>query len=738
MDYLTPFDFAQLKAFFYALKESRFNLKQISSTVTMDGVRTPVNKPHCLQLIRSFPELSGEQFKDDAVLAKYLAKPDNVKRILSHLTKTQQAELTKTLEAKPVAIGDDSAQTGGQVTSAGQPVPVAGTGTGGIPAMPGGGIATPSYSRTRYVREIPIRSKTPLRPKITLTSGVERAPGPKITLTNAGENTTTPKGHITKDEFTKRISRPNEGRLVGEHTNPAGNLGSNINSSAQIGIRRASTRLGSGLSNMFKNMGRAGGDMMGGAIGGGGRVMGRIGLKGVDAGARFSKALSNRGSFLSNAGRKGAGRWVGLGVLGLVLLTGLLTAFAPASSSTPIIPPIGPTDISSCQFTRANESASYKSSLLLGYISEASNLSGIPPAILAAFIRVESPYSVNMNDDQTRNYASTCSVSPTGALGIMQIQPPGTTSARGDPASCDDCIDAGAALVGKTVSTMTRQDYCDPRISIIVASGWMLKKMNNLGYNNTGKWSPAWTSDRTAINALVNTYYGCLQYGGTTECTGPYNYGEDVYNGAQNCNVSPAPPAGSPAPRSTPPPTGALAVKQEILTKFGITMNGFDDTHLQWAWEKLWDVSNTNLHSYISGITITQGPGSEKTGLSTLRLEQYSSKELFKLVLMHEFGHFVQDNGLSRNLPVLPAAHQNAFASEGGVTYYAIHATEAACNSYSNIQEDYAEMVAYYLNPGVNIAVARCGSTFLEFTAPDLQHNFPLHYNVVRTVLGPY
>src|SRR3989338_3200202 len=161
----------------------------------------------------------------------------------------------------------------------------------------------------------------------------------------------------------------------------------------------------------------------------------------------------------------------------------------------------------------------------------------------------------------------------------MQIQPPGTTSARGDPASCDECIDAGAKLVGKTVSTMTRQDYCDPRTSIIVGAGWILKKMSMLGYGDGTKWDPAWTNDRKAIEALVNTYYGCLIYGGTTDCTGPFNYANDVSTSIQNCQVSSNPVA--------PPANGDL--KQAINDKFGINFQGkeFTTDRFQAAWEVL-------------------------------------------------------------------------------------------------------------------------------------------------------
>src|SRR3989344_5406992 len=83
-------------------------------------------------------------------------------------------------------------------------------------------------------------------------------------------------------------------------------------------------------------------------------------------------------------------------------------------------------DITSCQFYRSDQnpqSAKYKSSVLMGYIQEASSLTNIPAVVLAGFIRVESPSSVNYSDEDIKNYqCDKYNTSETGALGIMQIQ----------------------------------------------------------------------------------------------------------------------------------------------------------------------------------------------------------------------------------------------------------------------------------------------------------------------------
>src|SRR3990172_12406618 len=101
MDYLKPVGFIQLKAFFKALQENRFNLKQIPSFVMMNGERVPINKTHCLELLRQFPDLQG---KDDEFITKYLSDPNKIKRLLGNLTLQQQTELTKVIEEKPMTV----------------------------------------------------------------------------------------------------------------------------------------------------------------------------------------------------------------------------------------------------------------------------------------------------------------------------------------------------------------------------------------------------------------------------------------------------------------------------------------------------------------------------------------------------------------------------------------------------------------------------------------------------------
>jgi len=204
-------------------------------------------------------------------------------------------------------------------------------------------------------------------------------------------------------------------------------------------------------------------------------------------------------------------------------------------------------DIASCQFYRSDHnppSAKYKSSVLMGYIQEASSLTNIPAVVLAGFIRVESPSSVNFNDEQIRNYScDKYNTSETGALGIMQIQPQGTKGHDG-PA-----VQNGARLLGLDYNSLTKDDYCDVRKNIIMGAGFILKKMSYLKYGNGTKWESGWTNQKDAIDALAESYYGCVKYpvcenrdgsGG-----GPHSYGDDVWKSIKTCQQQQQPIPGT-------------------------------------------------------------------------------------------------------------------------------------------------------------------------------------------------
>jgi hypothetical protein len=198
----------------------------------------------------------------------------------------------------------------------------------------------------------------------------------------------------------------------------------------------------------------------------------------------------------------------------------------------------GPNQInSSCTFTRSGVSAAYRSNILLNYFQEASAISGVPASILAAIARVETPSAVNYTDDDIAS--PPCPSSSTGALGLMQLQPPGTEGYYADG------IELGASYLGTTASQLTRNDFCDVRKNIIIASGFIIKKTNAMLKTSGNTWNSAWEQDKLVIDKLATGYYGCLNYGGLKDCTGPFSYGDDVWNGLKNCQTVVAARGGS-------------------------------------------------------------------------------------------------------------------------------------------------------------------------------------------------
>lgn len=300
--------------------------------------------------------------------------------------------------------------------------------------------------------------------------------------------------------------------------------------------------------------------LLGGAVKAGGGLL------------RTGGSLAARGGAAAAAGAVGTAGAMGGGIaamgpviavvfVALILGMVLLMAFNNINQTNSLFPPyqvaeaapLSPysggegEDISQCKFFRTKEDlqgASFKSKLLLSYFQEASNLTKIPTEVLAAFTRVESPNSVNLSDEeiQALGTPAKCPRSPTGALGIMQIQPKGTTG------HAAEAVTNGAKLVGLNYESLTELDYCDSRKSVIMGAGFLLKKMsyrnpsiNFPGLGDGTIWDPAWTNDKKAIEGLVSGYYGCLIYGGPNplKCEGPQNYAEDVWRSIQSCEPIP-------------------------------------------------------------------------------------------------------------------------------------------------------------------------------------------------------
>lgn len=574
-------DFDKFKAFFKALQDINFDpAKPIPGIVKINGRPTPVDKTRCFELLRSMPALQG---KDDSEIIKYLRQPGNINRLLGkELTRAQQIELAQTLAEKPIPPEEISEQLTGQEAATEQTPPAqapAGPSGGGapfgMPSTPAIGSVSPRMPQRILVKPpegIPTSSSsTPITPTTSVTSGIPASRSastpatPSLTASSSSSNlpTQTFKTTVEPKSFqsipSATVKRFNLAPLKGFSSRLGVFFQRNLGKYLTVG--RIATGVSAGIGAITGGAltnGSAVGIFGGGGLGaiapswiksgGGTRFLGKVGNGAINAGVRISNQVSTGATRFSASKRWAVGGVIGLFLI-LALATGLMSGPSVNPPTTGATPIVGASNISSCKFTRAGVAIPFTSSLLLSYIQEAAQKSSVPAVVLAAFIRVESPSAAYMSNQEITNYAANCAQSTTGALGIMQIQPPGTTSLSGTPASCDDCIDAGAKLVGKTVATMTRADYCDPRTSIIVGSGWILKKMSKFGLGDGTKWDPSWINDKKAIETMVRTYYGCLNYGGAQDCTGPYNYATDVQTSIQDCK---------PAPGASPAPPGPI------------------------------------------------------------------------------------------------------------------------------------------------------------------------------------
>ncbi|MDO8638299.1 MAG: hypothetical protein Q7R43_01895 [Candidatus Daviesbacteria bacterium] len=371
--------------------------------------------------------------------------------------------------------------------------------------------------------------------------------------------------------------------------------------------------------------------------------------------------------------------------------------------AAPLPPGYGGGDISSCKFTRSDQNpkeTAFQSPRLLSYIQEASRLSGIPAAVLAAFMRVEVPSVAYKTDNSLASIG--CPKSTTGALGLMQLQPKGTTGHDG-PA-----IAQGAKLIGKTYDELTEADYCDLQKNIIMGAGFILKKMSYKDYGDGTRWDPAWTNDKKTFEVLVDGYYGCHLYGGPKDCTGPFNYAEDVWTSVQNCKPT------STTPPSLPPPGGDLrvAIENQFNVKFD-NSSGFSNEVLGWAWEALARANSApNFFPLLKPkglVTITSSSGVGNTSGNTVFISTSAitaGKNFFEQNLIHELAHVIHGTRDDTTYSTQPAVSKDGGYTSGyaqGATADPDFACKTTNSKETNVQldEDFAETVSYYIN--VNI-----------------------------------
>jgi hypothetical protein len=180
------------------------------------------------------------------------------------------------------------------------------------------------------------------------------------------------------------------------------------------------------------------------------------------------------------------------------------------------------------------------------------------------------------------------------------------------------------------------------------------------------------------------------------------------------CDQTPSGGGSNPGgqPGGIKPPNYPADLQQAILDTFGVNVRGYGPEHLKWIWEKLWDVSGTKFNGYIRGVYLQGRPASKQGsrqvgcgGPTSIILEEYNPEDLFKFLFTHELGHYIRN--CSKGEIVRLAEHLDIFNTEGPISYYAGHT--ATCTGLNNgPSEDYADMVAYYLNPNAGLRAISC------------------------------
>lgn len=189
------------------------------------------------------------------------------------------------------------------------------------------------------------------------------------------------------------------------------------------------------------------------------------------------------------------------------------------------------------------------------------------------------------------------------------------------------------------------------------------------------------------------------------------------------------------------PPDYPADLKLAIFNEFKITMNNFDADHLKWAYELFWCVSGTKFQSLVSltEVNVVANVGDSRMscpdgelGNCFINIGQMPGRPTsFKFLLTHEFGHVINYNNPRETIQW--TAQENAFAQEGGISYYAKNAT--ACTGSDNSAEDYADMIAYFLHPLAGETTPACDP---NKTPPNPLYElttFPLHFEVAKMIL---
>ncbi len=591
---MTYDDLKKLRVFFSALKDVGFrsNLtpEQIPPFTILDGKRTPVDKTHCLKLLYPMLGLKGEDEKaDNQAIIKYLSNPKNRELLLGQFTIVQQAGLKDLLVEKPTTtaeISDQLPQT--TIAQQTQPAPVPPPIASGLPPIrPTTAAPKPPLIIIQQATETQDKKTQPTEEKRTDVQSTPETPAiesqPLTHITSTGQPTYTekviiPEASALSQETPTVTQLPSENLTSRTTVSPPPFEETQTESPSDTANGLGST----GFDNTLKNLGSGAGTSLKTNLGSIGQGLGKgltgAARSGLQAAAPSLKNMFNKGLDLTRGMAKpggiggirgpktpgistGKGKKVAMilvGVFFIFLIMGLLgdvNGTTPSGQAAPLPPASGQpvqSNLNNCKFTRDGVATPIASSRLSSLFTEVAAKTGVPAAALASLAMHESAVFTSKAENNHDAFGSNITMttgcahfatSPTGALGLMQVQPPKAihnilaAAGKAPPfesvgAYSADGVAKGAQFIGKSADSLTLQDFCDVRTSIYLGAGVLISK-------NGGK--PPTTADE--INKSVCGYYGSCVYDKEGVV---YNYGNEAQKDFENCKptagTAPAPP----------------------------------------------------------------------------------------------------------------------------------------------------------------------------------------------------
>lgn len=425
-----------------------------------------------------------------------------IKQVISDLDKHANQELTNYFH--PAVAPEENAPDVTKTTRESiQPPPPSAVGPGAIPS-----VTTPRVSMPR----IPIPKVAAATPKQPEETTKEKTPQSKLSgMLTRIQNIQTPSFLKTFGSNAKIFAKNNSGRIFDGLKGIAGGVGRGLGGVASTGLSGATPHLGR-------------------AFHGGLNAIERISQPGGLGGGSVGRVIQSRGKQVFVAV-----------LLALFLLTGLgvLTGTTPPAPAAPLpsSPPGGGGDIASCTFYRYDQSPAglkFRIPEWPALINEIATKVGVPAAVIASILRVESGGSFYTTDS---SYITNDYDAHTNGLvyGVMQFF----------PATFEGIFNRHQSelkeLFGKTSVTteIVPQDRMAPadvfRIySIrdqIIAAAYKIK-------DDAGVPPPY---DREAIIRIIIAYFDpaggkCTYTSGDGKT---YNYCDAVWDSYAGCSVAP-------------------------------------------------------------------------------------------------------------------------------------------------------------------------------------------------------